>query len=159
MKRIIAAGLTLILFFALSASAASEKPIIKADTTYYDNNTGLYVLKGNVYIEVNHRITTAGQARVSPGTMEIWGAGGVSLVQDDIEVKADSVHVISSASRAIIEGNVVFRRPGLSIEADKVEFNWSTRLSQFTGNVRVNQNGKSWAADSVTYNIDANTLQ
>jgi len=150
--------LAFILLFSVAAFAAPAKPIVKADTTYYDVETGMHVLKGNVYIEVNNRITTAGQAKVSLNSMEIWGSGGVTLIQGDIDVKADRVHVISSERKAVIEGAVTFRRPNLTIVADKVEFNWGTKLSVFDGNVKVTQGDKTWMADSVSYNVDTNLL-
>lgn len=147
------------LLFMATTTAAPTMPIVKADTNYYDVNTGLYVLKGNVYIEVRNRIVTAGQARANMGTMEIWGSDGITFTQDDIKLSAGSVHVVSSQNRAIIEGGVIFKRAGVTINANKVDFNWSTNLSTFTGNVAVTQGDKTWSADSVAYNINTNTFE
>lgn len=157
--RILSMVCLLMFLFMAPTIAVPTKPIIKADTNYYDVNTGLYVLKGNVYIEVKNQIITAGQARANMGTMEIWGFDGVTLTQDDIALSADSVHVFSSQNRAVIEGGVVFKREGMTITANKVEFNWSTKLGIFTGKVTVIQGDKTWSAYSVTYNVDTNTFQ
>lgn len=63
----------LILFYgiACTAPAAAAKPVITADTTYYDTDSGLYILKGHVRVEVGNRIITAGQAKVSLGSLEV----------------------------------------------------------------------------------------
>jgi lipopolysaccharide export system protein LptA len=157
-KRKILLIFLLALFVLTSTSFAAPKPIIRADKTYFDINTGLYVLKGNVYIEVRNRIVTADMARVSVGSLEVWGSGGVVVTQDDITFSGDSVYVFGTQDRAQIEGGVAFSRTGLSITADRAEFNWRTKLGVFSGNVKINQNGVTRTADSVTYNVDTNTV-
>lgn len=56
MKFRIIACLLLILFVFVGTVTAS--PIIRADKTYYDLDKGIYVLDGNVYVEVKDRIVT-----------------------------------------------------------------------------------------------------
>lgn len=158
MKRKILLILLLMLLVLTSTSFAAPKPVIKADKTYFDINSGLYVLKGNVYIEVRNRIITASMAKVSVGSLEVWGSGGVVVTQDDITFTGDSVYVYGSQDKAQVDGGVTFTRTGLSITADKAEFNWKTKLGVFTGNVKVTQDGNTWTADSVTYNVDSNTI-
>ena len=74
-KQILVATLVFLLLFSLTVSA---KPIVKADEQYFDINTGLYILKGNVYIEVKNRIITAGQARVNMASTSPLSAARVS---------------------------------------------------------------------------------
>ncbi|MDR3565181.1 MAG: LptA/OstA family protein [Negativicutes bacterium] len=148
----------LILLVLTSTTLAAPKPIITADKTYFDINTGLYVLKGNVYIEVRNRIITANMAKVSIGSLEVWGSGGVTVVQDDITFTGDSVYIFGTQDRAQIDGGVSFKRTGLTINADRAEFNWRSKIGVFTGNVRVTQDGNTWTADTVNYNVDTNTI-
>lgn len=135
------------------------KPVIKADRSYFDVNSGLYVLNGNVYIEWRGQKVTAGQAKASLGTMEIWGGGGITFAFEDMVVTAESVRVISAQSRALISGNVVFTRGELTIAADRVELNWDKKLARFDDNVKLKCPAESRAADSLTYNFAANTWQ
>jgi lipopolysaccharide export system protein LptA len=161
---IIALLLCLALPGAISTEAAATpqfagKPIIKADKSYYDVNSGLFVLNGNVYIEWRGQKITAGQARASLGTMEIWGGGGVTFALDDMFVKADSVRVISVENRALITGSVAFTRGDLAVSSDRVELNWDKKVARFDGNVKLQSPTESRSADSLLYNIDANTWQ
>ncbi len=157
-KILFAVVLVLVTFIGLSAVAAA-KPIIKSDTSYYDADSGLYILKGNVYIEVNDRIITAGQAKVSMSSLEVWGSGGITLTQGNIYLTADSVHVYGGQNRAYIDGNVNFKQGDLAIAADNADFNWGTKLCVFGGNVRITQGDRTSSADSVTYNVETNSLQ
>jgi len=148
----------LALFLLPNVAWAAAKPIIKADQTYFDINTGLYVLKGNVYIEARGRIITASMARVNVTSLEVWGSGGVTVTQDDIYFTGDSVYVYGLQDRATIDGGVTFRRTGLAVNADRAEFNWKTKLGVFTGNVKVVQDDKTWTTDSLTYNVQTNSI-
>lgn len=152
--------LTMLVFclFTSLAAAAPAKPIIKADKTYFDINTGLYVLKGNVYIEVRGRIITAGMARVSITSLEVWGSGGVTVTQGDIYFTGDSVYVYGMEDRAAIDGGITFKRTGLAVTADKADFNWKSKIGVFTGNVNVTHGDQSWKADTISYNVDTNTI-
>lgn len=149
---------TLLIFLLFTATAMAAKPIINADQQYFDINTGLYVLKGNVYIEVKNRIITAGQAKVSVGTLEVWGSDGITVTQGDIYFTGDSVYVYGVSDRATIEGNINFYRTNLKIAADRVDYNWRDKNAIFSGNVQVLQNGQSFTVDSLQYNIDTNTI-
>lgn len=150
---------TLILLVAGTAFA-SAKPVIKADQTYFDVNTGLYVLNGNVTVIVGNRTITAGQAKVSMATLEVWGSGGITLTQDDIYFSGDSIYVYGVQKRAKIDGGVVFKRTGLTIEANNVSYCWDTKLAVFSGNATVTQDGMSpVTSDTVTYNVGTGTFQ
>ena len=151
-------GVLLVAFLLVTSTAWAAKPVITADNTYFDVNTGLYVLKGNVYIEVKNRIITASQAKVNLATLEVWGGGGITVTQDDIYFTGGSVYVYGAKNLAKIDGGVNFSRNGLSINADSVEFNWSNRIAAFDGNVHVTQDTNSWTADTVRYNVDSNSF-
>lgn len=142
-----------------SAEAADTKPVIKADKSYYDINSGLYILNGNVYIEIRNQKITAGQAKASLSTMEIWGNGGVTFTQDDMYLTAGNVRVISAQSRALIEGSVNFSRGDLTIMADRAELNWDKKLARFEGNIKLTKGGKVDTTEILIYNIETNTWQ
>jgi len=146
---------TLWLCTSLAGAAA---PSIRADHTYFDFKTGLYILEGNVQIEYTERLITADKAKVNLANLEVWGSGNVTLTQSDIHFTGGTVYVIGKKRLAIIDGGVRFKRNGLIIEADKVEFNWRSKLAVFHGHVRVNEQGKTWSADNVTYNVKLNTF-
>jgi len=150
--------LTLLIFLLFTATVMAAKPVIRADQQYLDINTGLYMLNGNVYIEVNNRIITAGQAKVSLPTLEVWGSGGIAVTQGDIYFTGDSVYVHGSNDQATIEGNINFSRTNIKITADRVDYNWRDKNALFSGNVHVVQNNNHFTADSIKYNLATNTI-
>lgn len=156
-------GILLLVFFYLLACpagpAAAARPVITADTTYYDTDTGLYTLKGHVRVEVGKRIITAGQAKVSLGSLEVWGSDGITLTQEDISLTAGNVYVIGPQNKAALSGGVTLSQPQITITADTADFNWRTKLAVFTGNVQVTQGNDTWSAASVTYNSQTGTLE
>lgn len=151
-------SMTLLVILLFTATAMAAKPIIRADQQYLDINTGLYVLDGNVYIEVKNRIITAGQAKVSLGSLEVWGTGGITVAQDDIYFTGDSVYVYGANDRAAIEGGVKLSRTNITVTADRVDYNWRDKTAVFSGNANVIQNDKVFTADSIKYNIETNTI-
>ncbi|WP_378953803.1 LptA/OstA family protein [Pelosinus sp. sgz500959] len=150
--------MTLLVIVLFTATAMAAKPIIKADQQYLDINTGLYMLDGNVYIEVKNRIITAGQAKVSLASLEVWGTGGITVTQDDIYFTGDKVYVYGSSERATIEGNINFSRTNTTVTADRVDYSWRDKNAVFSGNVKVTQNDNTFTADSIKYNIETNTF-
>ncbi|MBC8014773.1 MAG: organic solvent tolerance protein OstA [Sporomusaceae bacterium] len=150
--------LTLLVILLFTATVLAAKPIIKADQQYFDINTGLYMLSGNVYIEVKNRIITAGQAKVNISSLEVWGSDGITVSQDDIYFTGDSVYVYGSQNRATIEGNTKFSRTNITITADRVDYNWRDKNAVFSGNVHVSQSDNSFTADTIKYNIEENTI-
>lgn len=140
----------------LTGIVYAAAPVISADRQYFDVSSGLHVLSGNVHIEHNGRTVTAGEAKTN--MIEIWGSGGVTFTQDDIDFSGDNVYVYFPSNTAQIDGGVNFSRSGISITADQVNFNWKTKVAAFSGNVQVTQNGSSWTADNVSYNVISNTI-
>ena len=158
MKRKIILFTLLALIISTCSVFAAPKPVIRADNTYFDPDTGLYHLKGNCYLEIRNRIITCSEARVSVGSLEVWGFGGIRLTQGDISFSSDSAYVYGLQDRAQVAGGVVFSRTGLTIKSDNAEYNWRSKIAVFQGNVRINQNGNEWTADNLTYNVDTNNI-
>ncbi len=157
--RVVALLLTAVICLGLAAPVQAAKPVIKSDNSYFDFVRGVYVLKGNVSVEVNNRLITAGEAQVSAVSLEVWGTGGITLAQDDIRFSGDSVYVNGSRHNAAISGGVNFRRGSLSITADQADYNWRTKEGTFRSNVRIDDNGSIIAAACVSYDIATNTYQ
>lgn len=157
-------SLFLLLLFSFFAACSTgpvtaARPVVTADSTYYDTNTGLYILKGHVRVEVGSRVITAGQAKVSLSSLEVWGSDGITLTQDDSVLTAGSVYVYGTQNKAVLNGGVTFSHPQVTISADTADFNWRTKLGTFTGNVQVTQGNATWSAASVTYNIKTGALE
>jgi len=144
---------------ALAAPAEAARPIIKSDTSYFDFVRGLYVLKGNVAVETNNRLITAGEARVNLVSLEVWGTGGITLTQDDIRFSGDSVYVDGTRQKAAISGGVTFRRGTLAITADEADYDWRSKQGIFRNNVRIDDNGEITTAGRGAYSIATNTYR
>lgn len=157
--RIIAALAVILLCAGFAASAAAAKPVIKADTKTFDIATGMYILKGNVAVEVGGRTITAGEAKVSILSREVWGMGGITLTQQDTCFSGDTVYVNGPADEARIGGGVMFRRGNLVVTADDAEFNWRTKQGVFRNNVRVDDGGNVSQADVVYYDVLTNAYR
>jgi len=152
------ATLTLLLILVLTSTTLAAKPIIKADQQYFDINTGLYILNGNVYLEVKNRIITAGQAKVNMASLEVWGTGGITVTQDDIYFTGDSVYIYGASDRASIEGKIFFSRTNTKVTAERADYNWRDKNAVFSGNVEVTQNGNVSTFDSIQYNMETDTF-
>jgi lipopolysaccharide export system protein LptA len=157
MKKRIALA-TLALLLVLSNMVFAARPVIKADTTYFDPGDGVYVLKGNVHIEAGKRTFTASQARVSLGSFEVWGAGGVTVTEGDIFFAGESVYVYGKSHLAKIDGGLHFSRTNIDITADRAEYNWKTKVAVFNGNVEVTQDGVTRKLDNASYSFKTNSL-
>lgn len=141
------------------ATAAAAKPVIKSDSSSFDVLKGMYVLKGNVSVEINNRLITAGEARVKVLSLEVWGSGGVTLTQDDIYFSGDNVYVNGQQDNATITGGVTFKRGDLLITADEAEYNWKTKQGVFRNNVKIDDGTQVITTDYLVYNVLTNTYQ
>ena len=159
MKSRTLAAFLLAMLILTSTAMAAPKPVIKADSTAFDITTGQYLLKGNVSVQVNNRLITAGEAKVSIWSLEVWGAGGITLTQGDINFSGDTIYVNGGQNTARVTGNVAFKRGSLTITADEALYNWHSKHGVFSGNVNITQGDTSWTADSVGYNVETNDIQ
>jgi len=132
-------------------------PIITADKQYFDINSGMNVLSGNVHIEYKGRIITAGEAKTN--LIEIFGSGGVTFTQDDLYFTGSTVYVYFPSHKAQINGGVTLSGTGVQITADKVDFNWDTKIAAFSGNASILQNDNSWTTDNANYNVATGQFQ
>ncbi|MDR3564159.1 MAG: LptA/OstA family protein [Negativicutes bacterium] len=141
------------------AAAVQAAPVIKSDSSSFDVTQGMYILKGNVSVEVGNRLITAGEARVKVLSLEVWGEGGITLTQGDIIFTGDSVYVNGLKDTALIKKNITFKRGDTNITADEAEFNWRTKQGVFRNNVIIDDGGKHIETNSLVYNVAENTYQ
>ncbi|MBP2627707.1 MAG: lptD 1 [Firmicutes bacterium] len=147
----------LIVTILLTNVAFAAMALITADKQYFDIDSGLHILRGNVHIEHNGRIITAGEVKTN--LVEIWGSGGVTFTQGDLYFTGNTVYLFFPSHQAQIRDTVSLSCEGLKITAAKVDFNWDTKIAKFSGNVSIVQNGDSWTADNVNYNVITRRLE
>jgi len=148
--------ITLFMFFLLTSTTFAAMPNIKADKQYYDVNSGLQVLSGNVAISYKDRSVTAGTAKTNMS--EVWAYGGISYTDSDIYFTGNTVYVSLASRNAQVDGYITFNRGSLKILADHSEYNWKTKTAVFSGNVQVFQNQNVFKADRLTYNVKTDAL-
>jgi len=148
--------ITLFIASFFTATVFAAMPVVKADKQYYDVNTGLQVLAGNVTISYKDRSVTAGTAKTNMS--EVWASGGISYSDKDIYLTGSTVYVSSPDRTAYIDGTVNFNRASLKIIADHVEYNWKTKTATFSGNVQVFQTQNFYKTECLTYNVKADML-
>jgi len=152
-RLILLVGLIMLAMISTSFAAVNNK-YFRADKQYYDFENGVYVVSGNIVINVENGTISGDKAQVKLSTLEFWGTGGWLLKQFDVTFKGDSAYVVFNKDAAEVEGNCVFDRPGLQILSDKADYNWKTKVATFKGNVKVIQSETGYAADYVQYNVE-----
>lgn len=158
MRKIHLCQFLLLLIILLCPSLAGANPLdVKADSTYFDVNTGLYMLDGNVTIRVKDAEIQAPMARVSLATMEVYAEGGISVVQGDTHFYGNSVYLKGKERCATIEGNITMQDNGLSFACSRADFNWQTKDVILT-NVTITDNSGQKYADQAIYNIRSKSL-
>lgn len=146
------------LLLLVSTATALAKPVITSDKNYFDIKTGRYVLEGNVRIETGSRTISAGKAVVKLTSQEVWGSEGVTVQQDDLLFKGDSVYVSGSTSTATIQGGVDLEANDHFIRSNQVSYNWKTKLATFSGHVTFSEAGKTTDYNTLTYDMKTNSI-
>jgi lipopolysaccharide assembly outer membrane protein LptD (OstA) len=137
----------------LYPSLAGANPLdVKADSTYYDVNTGLYMLDGNVTVRVKDAVIQAPMARVSLATLEVYAEGGISVVQGDTHFYGDSVLLKGKEHCAAIQGNITMQDNGLTFTCSNADFDWQTK-DVILKNVTITDSSGQKYAEQAVYNI------
>ena len=130
--------LALMLSF-LSTVCSAAMPDITAGETRFDIAGGCYVLKNNVRVVARGRTMTAQEAKVSLTSQKVWAQGDVTLEQDGITFRCDSIYVQGLEKTVDVLGNVNFDATDLiKITSEIAKFSWSTKIADFYGNVQLN---------------------
>lgn len=148
--------ITLFIASLFTSTVFAAMPVVKADKQYFDVNTGLHILSGNVFISHKDRSVTAGTAKTNMS--EVWASGGISYNDKDICLNGSTVYVSFSNRTAYVDGAITFSRSSLKIIADRSEYNWKTKTAVFTGNVQVYQSQNYFRAERLIYNVKSDTL-
>jgi lipopolysaccharide assembly outer membrane protein LptD (OstA) len=151
----ITALLLVILCPAFVSAAASD--VIKADKTYYDANTGLYILEGHIVLHIKDAIVQAPRARISLAQLEVYADGGITVSKEGFTFRGDSVYVKGKERRAIIQGNVHLEDDGLVVNCSSADFNWKTKIAKLY-DATIIQNGCETKVDEAIYNVKYKTL-
>lgn len=117
----------LLIVLLLPSVAGAYRPVVTADQTYYDINTGLYMLNGNVTVRIKDAEIYAPTARVSLANLEVYAENGVRVVQGDTCFSGDSVYVRGKEHSASIAGNISLEDNGKVFSAPTADFNWKTK--------------------------------
>lgn len=148
----------IILVAVLSSSLAwASIPAVSADRTYYDINSGFYILEGNVTVHVKDVEIQAPSARVSLATMEVYAEGGISVFQGGASFSGDSVYINGRERHAYIDGNIRMEDNGLVITGSRADFNWRTKDVVLSDVTITDDAGQRYAAEAV-YNVRSKAL-
>lgn len=150
-------SIALLIIMLLPTAAFAAAPDITAGETKFVN--GYYILKNNVRVVARGRTMTAQEAKVSILTQKVWAQGDVTLIQDGIQFKCDSIYVQGTEKTVDVLGNVKFDATNLlKITSEIAKFSWSTKVADFYGNVSLNildVNGLQFAPN-VSSSLDCN---
>ena len=149
--------LAILLVMFSSALAQAAIPDVSADRTYYDINTGFYMLEGNVVVHVKDVEIQAPSARVSLSTMEVYAEGGISVFQGGASFSGDAVYINGRERHAYISGNIRMEDNGLAITASRADFNWRTKDVVLSDATITDAAGQRYAAEAV-YNVRSKSL-
>jgi len=148
----------LILVVMLSSSLAwASVPDVSADRTYYDINTGFYMLEGNVVVHVKNVEIQAPAARVSLATMEVYAEGGIYVFHGGTSFSGDSVYINGRERHAYIDGNIRMEDNGMTITGSRADFNWRTKDVVLSDVTITDGSGQRYAAKAV-YNVRSKSL-
>lgn len=140
----------LVLMMLLLPAICLAEPQVTSDTKTFNPFTGVYDLRGNVHVEIGDRIITGDAAQVSMYKLEVHGQGNITLREDDITFRCNTVDVYGKKKTAYVAGNMQFSQGDLVIKADSGSFCWGTKNAVFNGNVTVNGEPRS---NEVVYNV------
>ncbi len=139
----------------ITTVCSAAMPDISAGETRFDIASGCYVLKNNVRVVARGRTMTAQEAKVSITSQKVWAQGDVTLEQDGITFRCDSIYVQGLEKMVDVLGNVNFDATDLiKITSEIAKFSWSTKIADFYGKVKIDP----IAADGLTFaeGIDPN---
>lgn len=136
------------------------KPAVSADTTSFDEESGRYILSGNVRIMWKQHLITTDEAKLSARTGEIWTQGRTSLRDGEPVFYGDALYASLTGHQAWFFGQRCrMSRPGLTVASDALSYNWETKIAVFDGHVLLIQKDKQRASDHLVYDLTTNQAE
>lgn len=145
----------------INADMAKSKyqPVVSADHSEYNEETGLYDLSGNVRIQCQGRIITSDSAKVNASTLQIWADGRAAITEGELRFTGDALYAELTESTAWFFGTRCgCERPGLAIHGDNMRYNWQTHIVVFDGHVLWVQKGKSNTTSHLEFDLNKNDV-
>ena len=166
----------IVLLLIAPKSTFAAMPDISSGQKYFDILSGCYVLKDNVTVIMDGRKMTADEAKVQVAAQRVWANGNVTLNQEGLVFKCDSIFVEGKESKVDVKGNVKFvRNSAINISSNYGRFSWASKVADFYGqvnvnltsganinladNVKINGSNINGTYEHVQYNIVTNTIE
>lgn len=142
-----------------SLVTAREQPVVAADKTAYNEDTGRYTLTGNVRITMGGRTIATSRAKISSQTLQVWTDTRTVLREGELCFTGDALYAELAGNTAWFFGTrCELKRPGLVIHADNMDYNWETRIVTFDGHVYCTQHGHNTTSSHLEFDLDKNAI-
>lgn len=144
---------------ATTIMSGGVSPVVSADSTSYNEETGRYLLTGNVRISFNGRTIAADTAKIS-NTLWVFTQGNSHLYDGELDFFGDTSYAELTGDGIWFYGRRCgVSRPGLMIQADSMYYDWDEHTATFDGHVLCNnQKGRDEVADHLVFNFDNNEI-
>lgn len=137
----------------------TEKPMVSAEQSDFNEDTGLYSLKGKVHITFSGRTITANSAKIKEPTLQLWTSGHTMLTEGELRFTGEALYAELAGTTAWFFGTrCSLERPGLIIRADNMNYNWQTHIVTFDGHVFCVQKGHDTAAAHLEFDLEKNAI-
>ena len=134
-------------------------PVISADRSNYNEESGLYHLTGNVRIQFDGRVITANDAKINAHTMQVWADGRSAITEGELKFTSDALYAELSGNTVWFFGNRCgVERPGLVIHGDNMQYNWETHIVIFDGHVLWVHHGKSNTTAHLEFDLEKDDI-
>ena len=131
------------------------QPVVTADRSTYNEESGLYNLSGNVRIQCEGRLITANNAKINANTLQVWADGRAAITEGEMVFTRDALYAELSGNTVWFFGNRCgVERPGLMIHGDNMQYNWKTHIVIFDGHVLWVHKGKSNTTTHLEFDLE-----
>ena len=137
------ASIMMLLLF-MTAKTFAAMPDISAGSTKFDPFNMCYIFQDNVKVVHQGSSVTANRAVAKMTVQKVWASGEVTLNQEGLKFRCDSVFVRGLDREAEVIGNIEFIQDGaLKITADVGTFSWKSKEADFYGRVKISMDKSS----------------
>ena len=134
----------MLLLLFMTAKTFAAMPDISAGSTKFDPFNMCYIFQDNVKVVHQGSSVTANRAVAKMTVQKVWASGEVTLNQEGLKFRCDSVFVRGLDREAEVIGNIEFVQDGaLKITADVGTFSWKSKEADFYGRVKISMDKSS----------------